>query len=68
MSATQRQARPRSLLNCVVALEAPLERMIATQMLAYPDHWSPADKREAAQLHLFGTVDDAMALKEGIAA
>lgn len=48
MSATQRQAR------CIDKLASSIERMIAVQMLAYPDHWSPADKREAAQLHLFG--------------
>ena len=68
MSATQRQARTRSLANCVAALEAPVERMITTQMLAYPDGWSETEKREAAQLHLFGRVDKAMTIKTRIAA
>jgi len=62
MSTTQRQAR---LLEAARALALPTERMIAVQMTAYPNDWTEADKREAAELHLFG---DAMALKEGIAA
>lgn len=62
MSATQRQAR------CIAKLETGIERMIALQMLAYPDGWSETDKREAAQLHLFGTVDEAMTIKKRIAA
>jgi hypothetical protein len=31
-----------------------LERMISTQMSAYPESWPEADKREVAKLHLFG--------------
>lgn len=35
-------------------LRQRLDRMIATQMGAYPDSWTDADKREVAELHLFG--------------
>jgi hypothetical protein len=35
-------------------LQAGLGRMLAIQMSAYPSHWSDADKREMAELHLFG--------------
>ena len=30
------------------------ERMICTQMTAYPSDWPEIDKREMAELHLFG--------------
>ena len=52
MSATQRHAR---LLEAARALPFATERMIAVQMTAYPNDWPEADKREAAELHLFGT-------------
>lgn len=29
-----------------------IDRMIQIQMTAYPDHWSDADKREMAMIHL----------------
>lgn len=32
----------------------PLDRMIAIQMSAYPDSWTDDDKRETAEIHLFG--------------
>lgn len=35
-------------------LHSGLERMIETQMTAYPSGWSDADRRELAELHLFG--------------
>lgn len=31
-----------------------LDRMIAIQATAYPDHWPDADRRELAEKHLFG--------------
>lgn len=33
----------------------PLDRMIAIQCEAYPSDWSDADKREMAEIHLFGS-------------
>lgn len=47
--------RTRTLANCLAQINSATERMIATQMLAYPDDWTEADKREAAELHLFRT-------------
>ena len=52
MSATQRHAR---LLEAARTLPFATERMIAVQMTAYPSDWPEAEKREAAELHLFGT-------------
>lgn len=43
--------RSRSFANC---LASSLNTMIETQMAAYPESWSAADKREMAELHLFG--------------
>ena len=63
MSATQRQAR---LLETAVRMAVATERMIAVQMTAYPNDWPEAEKREAAELHLFGT-DAAMKLKRIVA-
>lgn len=36
-------------------LERSLDRMIAIQCEAYPSDWSDADKREMAEIHLFGS-------------
>lgn len=33
-----------------------LDQMIETQMRAYPDTWSNADRREMAEQHLFATL------------
>jgi hypothetical protein len=54
--------RARQFANCLDAvapsfparINAATERMIATQMTAYPADWSDADKREMAERHLFG--------------
>lgn len=35
-------------------LGAALDRMVAVQMAAYPDHWTNDEKREVATAHLFG--------------
>jgi hypothetical protein len=35
-------------------LSASLDRMVDIQCSAYPDHWSDEDRREMAELHLFG--------------
>lgn len=48
---------PRDSLS---SLGASLDRMIATQMTAYPSSWSDADKREMAEQHLFGIVEGGM--------
>lgn len=45
--------RTRQLANCLNALNSATERMIAIQMMAYPDGWSEAEKREEAQRQLF---------------
>lgn len=44
----------RRVPDVVEQLGASLERMIATQMGAYPDAWPEADKREVAEQQLFG--------------
>ena len=46
--------RTRTLANCLAQINSATERMIAVQMLAYPNDWPEADKREVAMLHLFG--------------
>jgi hypothetical protein len=36
------------------SIGASLDRMVAVQIAAYPDHWTSAEKREMAEQHLFG--------------
>ena len=50
VTAAKRHAAVRAWMET----EAPLDRMIEIQMGAYPDSWPEADKREMAELHLFG--------------
>jgi len=48
------ETEPRPLEAIASDIGTGVGRMIAIQMGAYPDSWPDADKREMAELHLFG--------------
>jgi hypothetical protein len=47
-------AASQGLWDAAERLGSSVERMIAIQESAFPNDWSPADKRELAEKHLFG--------------